>query len=376
MLTADEYFHGRLDWYNFDWDQEPRAARRLAPAPAEGCPWTRSTPRARFIPAPVRFNGMPDTRWWAFEDGKTNFGDIKPGTTDLAKLLLIEFGLVYANDWFLLPYTVPAGSVLKIKGLAVTNTFGERFWIEAAGRGADEAWQRWTLFSLEHQGRGGRARRPHAARAADRAEDPGRRAAAKTIALMRDEMANMVWGIETAIPLPSGWTRARQRRRRRVPRPPAGAARCRGRAAAAPIEWQADIRYDIMTTVPEHWIPFVPEHVADDNRQIQLRRAAMPRFLANDPAPTFERVRPRTTLLREGLDEKQPYRIHEEEVSRAGTHVLQSFQRTRWNDGRVVHVAGRAQADRARRRAQRPRLRSHRADRDPVRRASDVRVES
>ena len=57
------------------------------------------------LPTQVTFNGMPNTRWWEFEDGRTNFGDIKPDTTDLAKLLLIEFGLVYANDWFLIPFT-------------------------------------------------------------------------------------------------------------------------------------------------------------------------------------------------------------------------------------------------------------------------------
>ena len=72
---------GRLDWYNFDWDTSRRTAWRYARCPSEAAepPWTRSTARARFIPAPVRFNGMPDTRWWAFEDGKTNFGDIGPG---------------------------------------------------------------------------------------------------------------------------------------------------------------------------------------------------------------------------------------------------------------------------------------------------------
>ena len=113
-----------------------------------------------------------------------------------------------------------------------------------------------------------------------------------------------------------------------------------GAGPPAPIEWKADVRYDIMTTVPEHWIPFVPEHVANDNRQIQLRRAAMPRYLANDPAPTFERVRPRTTLMRQGLDELKPYRIHEEEVSRAGTHVMQAFQQTRGNNGRVFTWLG------------------------------------
>ena len=42
--------------------------------------------------------------------------------------------------------------MLNIKGLGVTNNFGERFWIEAAGRGADESWQRWNLFSLNIKG--------------------------------------------------------------------------------------------------------------------------------------------------------------------------------------------------------------------------------
>src|SRR5581483_8429726 len=64
------------------------------------------------------------------------------------KLLFIEFGLVYANDWFLIPYTLPAGSVARIQGMAVTNVFGERFWIEAAGSGLDDNWQRWSMFTL------------------------------------------------------------------------------------------------------------------------------------------------------------------------------------------------------------------------------------
>ena len=161
-----------------------------------------------FIPAPVRFNGMPDTRWWAFEDGKTNFGDINPGTTDLAKLLLIEFGLVYANDWFLLPYTVPAGTALNIKGLAVTNTFGERFWIEAAGPRQRRSVAALDDVQPEHQGAGGRARRPRRCSCCPPCRRSRKATPLEEIALTRDEMANMVWGIETVIPLPSGGTRA------------------------------------------------------------------------------------------------------------------------------------------------------------------------
>ena len=97
-----------------------------------------------------------------------------------------------------------------------------------------------------------------------------------------------------------------------------------------------------MSEVPEHWIPLIPVHVPGDTRETQLQRAAMLRFLDGDtaggvpvdPAP----IRPRTSLLRVGLDgatAPQPYFIHEEEVPRAGVRVTQSFQRTRWRDGRA-----------------------------------------
>src|SRR6185295_19421879 len=76
-------------------------------------------------------------------------------------------------------------------------------------------------------------------------------------------------------------------------------------------------------------------HVPKDNRQTQLQRAAVLRIIEGDPV---ERpVEPRTSLLREGLDETTQvgYFLHEEEVPRAGILVTQSFQRTRWRDGRA-----------------------------------------
>ena len=119
---------------------------------------------------------MPNTRWWTFEEGRTNFGDIDPDTTDVNKLLLMEFALVYANDWFLLPFTVPAGTIAKIAGMAVTNVFGERTWVEAAGRGSDEDWQRWSMFTLATKGRRRHTGRLEPSHRAERAEDAGERA--------------------------------------------------------------------------------------------------------------------------------------------------------------------------------------------------------
>lgn len=41
---------------------------------------------------------MPNTGWWAFEDRRTNFGEVSPDTTDVGTLMMMEFALVFAND--------------------------------------------------------------------------------------------------------------------------------------------------------------------------------------------------------------------------------------------------------------------------------------
>ena len=334
VLAAEEYYHGRLDWFNFDIDADaPPLDAELPPE----TPDPQATFTQTFIPTQITFDGMPNTRWWTFEDGRTNFGDIKPDTTDIAKLLLIEFGLVYANDWFLLPFALPAGSIAKVRGMAVTNVFNERIWVEAAGSGPDDAWQRWSMFTLNVQGESGEQADTSLLLLPTVPKVQESRPL-EEVALIRDEMANMVWGIERVIPLPTGWPKYGAE---------AGLETYRFYKArlAADLETTpppplpepaAPIRYEVMNTVPEEWIPFIPVHLPGDNREIQLQRAAMPRFLEGDPDLPV-RVRPRTTLLREGLDRtpKQAYFLHEEEVPRAGALVQQTFKRTRWNGGRV-----------------------------------------
>jgi hypothetical protein len=158
------------------------------------------------------------------------------------------------------------------------------------------------------------------------------------VILARDEMANMVWGIEKTIPLASGESKpgreAADETRRffegllegRLGHPP----------QPPPAADNAHVRYQVMSSVPENWIPFIPVHVPGDNREIQLQRASMPRLIDGDPdAPVA--VRPRTSLLRPGLDTTPPapYFLHEEEVPRAGVRVWQRYRRTRSRDGRV-----------------------------------------
>lgn len=69
-------------------------------------------------------------------------------------------------------------------------------------------------------------------------------------------------------------------------------------------------------------------------REIQLQRSRLLRIIDGDPLPP-EKVPPRTTLMREGLDVavKQPYFLHEEEVPREGIRASEAFRRTRWTKG-------------------------------------------
>lgn len=327
VMRADEYYQGRLDWYALD--RSPNEPQ-LTATPVE----TKSPERRvnTFIPAPVVFEGMPNTRWWAFEDRRTNFGDVRPDSTDLGKLLLLEFGLVYANDWFVLPYTMPVGTVAEVKGIAVTNTFGERFWVEPVRPSPEANWQRWGLFTLSAYGDG--ERQPPAPRLVLLPTPPKVQESKpiEEVSLIRDEMANMVWGIERRVPLPSGGVK-----------PGAEAAREYRRwlqrlvtAPTAPPLATAPVRYQIMNSVPEHWIPFIAVHLSNDSRETQLQRAAMPRFLEGNLVPV--KVRPRTSLLRANLPEA--YFVHEEEVPRAGAVVSLSYQRTRGTDGAVLTWLG------------------------------------
>ena len=306
-LTAPEYPGGELDWHAFSIDDS---------APLGGAGPAPAALNRTVFPAPVRFSGMPLPRWWAVEDGRTNFAAVRPDSTDLIRLIFLEFALVFSNTWFLLPCDLPAGALARIQGLAVTDVFGRRLWITPAGQGQD--WQQWSMFTLgDAPGLFLPATVPHVANGP----------ALEEVSLIRDEQANLVWGIERTVRLATGEGRRGSEvaaeilahRRRLFPPPP-------------PDIPTAPVRYEAMNTIPDNWVPFIPVHVPGDTRRIQLQRAALPGAVDGQP------VRPRTALLREGLDATpaRPYFVNEEEVPQTGTTLTAAYNRVRWHDGRVI----------------------------------------
>lgn len=314
-LTAQEYPGGTLDWHAFSIDPDGALGGTQPPKPF----------RRTVFPAPVRYSGMPLPRWWAVEDGRTNFAAVTPDSTDLTRLIFLEFALVYGNDWYQLPCDLPAGALATLANVTITDTFGTTTQLTPATAGQDEDWRRWNLFTLDTIGRAQTAANTTLllpASVPKITEGP----TLEEVVLFRDETANLVWAVEATVRTATG-----EPRRGSEVSSESVTWRQRHKPTPAPAPPLAPVAYEVMNTVPEHWIPFIPVHKDDQRRSIQLQRAALPSAILPSTV-----VRPRTDLLREGLDQGKAYFVNEEEVTQTGTRVSLAFQRTRWRDGRVV----------------------------------------
>jgi hypothetical protein len=258
---------------------------------------------------------MPNQRWWAFETSRTDFGAIQPDRRDLARLLVMDFMLIASNDWFVAPLTIPTGTLCQIDALVVHDVFGGTTLVPRADAATSAGPVPWTMFSTTAPG--GAAPFFLLPPTAATAVQPG--TAVEEVRFLRDETANMVWGIEHTIVGGLGQALAGQERAHLV---------AASEATAPPPPSTTPLRYQLETLVPENWIPFLPVAIDPARGDIALERSAVVRAR---PDGTLVAVRPRGRVLTPpGVD---PYRVREEEVTRAGTRVLRVICRSRWIDG-------------------------------------------
>ena len=348
-LQASEYFHGHLDWYSFDVSQPNPSRQRAFNANV------RKREVLTVIPTEASFAGMPNSRWWEMEDGTIDLGNLKASDTDITKILVTQFALQYSNDWLSIPYDLTTGSLAQVEGIVVRDTFGQYVLVEAAHKSGED-WNSWNMYALTV--------------AKGEFEDPefDKRvllppAAAKTIEsepleevkFIRDEMANMVWGIESRIPDGlgggiDGYEAAKNLKdvfeslmaeenpdvEITLPEIDLNANELKANT------YKPQLKYMLGNTVSENWIPFIAVHKPQSYREIHFQRASMPRII-DLFAP--HAIRPRTQLLRLGVNDSDnqitPYYINEEEIPRAGVRVTGTYQRTRWYNGKIVSWYGR-----------------------------------
>jgi hypothetical protein len=219
VLDAHEYHDGSLDWHAFTLDPRPDAT--LGPRGPGEVVAGSETKTILAIPAPVEVAGMPNERWWDFEDRQINLGTVDVSKTELGKLIFLQFALVQSNDWHLIPIPLQPGSLLRVESLRVMDSFSISHHIEPA---AEPDWALYTLARRPRQAAGPSFEHnlfflppsfPHVQESAPIEE----------VLFLRDEMANTVFAVERALPDEigrplSGYNLflARQRRARQLAR--------------------------------------------------------------------------------------------------------------------------------------------------------------
>lgn len=374
QLHADEYQDGRLDWDDFV------VTTSLAPGqPVQGAATIDYRPERAPLPALARYPGMPADRYWEFEDGRVNFGAIGAAKSDLARLTVLEYALVFGNDWYLLPLTLPVNALYKVAEFSVRDNFGIELPIPPA-RNLDSS--QWTMFEMSVQPPADAGQLAVRARLDDclflcPALHAQHGPALEQVLMVRDEMANLAWAIEKQVQGSSGEPIDRRFESTRL----SSTQSLRAALGAVPAPG-APLQYTLQTPVAAHWIPFLPvrrEGANALNWSIQLQRGAVVQHYQVDAqrlaeprnapyAAVIERLRntpfveakpeqaglqgfmfhPRGEILR--LTPSQPaslmstdfLRLEDEEVPREGIRIERRFNYARDASGRALLWIGRS----------------------------------
>jgi hypothetical protein len=296
--VAQEYDGGAIDWHTFDRTTVKLAGGSAQPAVA----------KQTLVVTPVTFRGMPARRFWEFEDGGTNIGLLSAAAEDLGRLLLREFALIYGNDWFQFPLPAPVGSQIWITSLAVADTFGITTTIPHYSS-VDGKSGRWRMFSISPDPLAPpvlstSAQAPLPLLLTPSAVAPLESSAIEDVLLLRDELANLVWGIERTVLGASGLPLDRTlewRINAPAPAPPSG---------------DPTVHYRLGSTVPDYWLPYLPVKL-DPAGHLKLQRGRLPTGATS----------PQGRLLVEAAA------LFLEEVPREGVHLERRYRWARGVDG-------------------------------------------
>jgi hypothetical protein len=292
---------GAFDWFAFD---------LVNAAENQGLGAAQQNPTLNIIPAHVRFRGMPNAKWWDFENNITDFGGIDVQRHELAKLAVMDFMLLHGNDWFVVPVDVPVNSIYRIDQFLVRDVFGGLTLIDRTDRVPTPAGRLWTMFStVAPRGVSDFFLLPPTAAVA---MQPG--FILENVRFLRDPTANMDWAIEhqTEGGIGQPLLGAEEDARKRLTKP-----------SVALVQQGAVVRYQIESSVPRDWFPFVPVATGNVVNEVVLRLGELLPDIHGLPVLPRGRLLPPIAELRE------------QEIPRTGLEITRRNILTRWLNGRT-----------------------------------------
>ena len=323
-LNAPDYQSGHLDWYSFD-------SANIKINPSEN-----TTDSDVFMPVRVSFAAMPDKRLFSFEDSKLDLTGMEVDQADLVKLMIIDFSLVSDNDWFTIPFEMEPGEICWINRVTVKDVFGiitvinndkdtgqflnanplkvwDAFKIRPSDLLRERGQNNQELYKKEEQF----LYLPPVTTFRQESRP------LEEILFLRDEYANMVWGLEKTVCNELGKPVNGYDLHLEINGP-----------FLNPEERKSTMpQFRLATQVPTNWIPYLPFHIEDNNSNIELRRAVMMR---NESDAEPKNINPLSTLAKNDL-----LTVREEAVPSAGVRVQLTRQRVRGTDGKTYIWLGR-----------------------------------
>lgn len=295
QLSSDNYADGQLDWQDFTWKGDanlPNAVKKTE----------------NFIPSPVRYQGMPQPRYWEMEEGRINFGKISMSPNNVLSLAFAEFGLTYSNDWFWIPMPLKINTLCRVNSLTVTNVFGDIMNYTIQADGLNDPLSIFSLYQLYNPENNTVQPILYLSPTLNKIQEAS---PLERLYFMRDEISNLCWAIESIVPSATQTGKDMQITSIENEKPK-----------------EEILTYHLGTVPPESWTPFIP--VKKDGKKLYLQRAKMPN---SQP--------PKGQILQDIELYKKPYLIREEEVGRLGTIIERSWQRARWLNGKTFTWIGR-----------------------------------
>lgn len=348
--STDQYASGTLSWYSFDVKKGDDAGEVSK----------SSYPILTYIPTPAKFSGAPAQRLWELENRRVVMGNNNIAPEYIATSLIMQYISTYSNDWMITPLETETGSVLDVEYIEVKDSFNDVRIISKSAefvdkkKSSDGPTDRWCLFgssksdayyNRDFSCNGGLLFPPTVIRCEEGSP-------IEEVQFLRDEMSNMLWGVETKINDGCGGYLDGKTLsdavfkevdlQRKIEKDTGNVETGLSKDEVFDKKTKDEAKYALLiqNRVPLNWIPFVPEQL-QNGRDIVFRRGRMPIYYKDrcdsENADGYKSVRPSTKLLDKSI---KPFYINEEEIGGYGVKVTKTPQRTRWFMGESYNWIG------------------------------------